>query len=68
MEQRFETVGGVARALGLSVDTVRRYVDRGLLRATRTEKGVRIFNVHDVATFIAARTPRPATPSVIAES
>jgi DNA-binding transcriptional MerR regulator len=44
-----------ARALGMSVDNVRRYGDDGVLRMVRTSAGVRLFDRGDVERLAAER-------------
>lgn len=46
--KQFVTVGGAARRLGVSPDTVRVLARRGVLPALRTESGVRFFDLADV--------------------
>ncbi len=64
------TVSTVARALELSEDSVRRYVNIGRLRARRTRSGIRLFAPRDVEQFKAKRerTKRhrgaPRTPTL----
>ena len=55
------TTGEVAHRLDRSTEQVRRYEKAGLLRATRTARGYRIFSVEDVERFRRhLRKPRPA--------
>ena len=44
-------IGQAAELLGVSVDTVRRWVDTGRLRATRTEGGRRLIDGEALAKF-----------------
>ena len=44
--------------LGVSVDTVRRMIDRGELRARRTAGGQRLIAAVDVAALLASRSRR----------
>lgn len=50
--------GRVAEVLGVSVDTVRRWCDDGLLATTRTSGGHRVISGAELARFLADR----ATP------
>lgn len=50
----------VAKALDASTDLVRYYERRGLLRATRSPGGVRLFNRRDVEKFAAMRKAKKA--------
>lgn len=50
------TTGMVGRALEVSPESVRNFVRRGLLRATLTASGVRLFDPADVERFKAERT------------
>jgi molybdopterin-binding protein len=47
-------LGQAARLLGVSVDTVRRHVDRGELVATRSPGGHRLVDGRDLARFVEA--------------
>jgi excisionase family DNA binding protein len=47
-------LGQAARLLGVSVDTVRRHVDRGELVATRSPGGHRLVDGCDLARFVQA--------------
>lgn len=53
--QHYLTVSDVARALGVSKDSVRLYAKTGRLRARRTKSGIRLFALHDVEQFRANR-------------
>jgi len=46
------TVGGVARIIQKSPDTVRNYERNGKLRAIKTESNIRLFQRHDVMEFV----------------
>ena len=61
----------VARLLGVSADTVRRWERLGLLPAIRTARGSRLFRRADVEALRARRdqsrtsdTPDPQTPHI----
>ena len=45
----------VARILGVSPETVRLWEGLGRLKATKTEKGVRLFERHEVERFARER-------------
>jgi excisionase family DNA binding protein len=49
------TVGDAAQAMGLSPDTIRSYEKKGKLRAMRTKRGQRLFQLDDVTRLIAER-------------
>ena len=49
--QQYLTISDVARALGVSKDTVRVYAKTSRLRARRTRSGIRLFATRDVAQF-----------------
>ena len=53
------TIGEVARLLGVSVSTVRRYEAAGLIAARRTPGGQRRFDAADVE--MLARQPEAVT-------
>lgn len=50
---QFLTASQAARRLGVSVDTVRRWNDQGLIKSTRTPKNHRRFDVSEVERIIA---------------
>jgi excisionase family DNA binding protein len=52
------TAGEAARALGISVQTVRSWADRGVLAATRTEGGMRLYRRVDVERYATERSQR----------
>ncbi|MFD1319830.1 TOBE domain-containing protein [Micromonospora sonneratiae] len=52
-------MGEAAELLGISVDTVRRWVDAGRLTATRDEQGHRVINGADLAAFVRAQAAEP---------
>ena len=61
------TIGQAAELLGVSPDTVRRWVDNGQLPATRTTGGQRRLNGAALARFSVERAAS-APPSPVAES
>ncbi|HEX4821428.1 MAG TPA: helix-turn-helix transcriptional regulator [Acidimicrobiales bacterium] len=70
-------IGQAAELLGVSVDTVRRWVDTGRLRATRTEGGRRLIDGAALAKFaievsneheedvVVARSARNRFPGIV---
>ena len=58
------TVSQAAELLGVSPDTVRRWVDSGELRATRTAGGQRRIDGKALAGFSSARAKTPPQPPV----
>ena len=58
------TVGEAAEVLGVSVDTVRRFVDDGTLSARRTEGGHRKIDGASLAEMAASRRAPDAAPVV----
>jgi len=52
-------VGGAAELLGVSVDTVRRWVDAGRLAATRDAHGHRVVDGVDLAEFVRSKAAEP---------
>ncbi|HLX34377.1 MAG TPA: TOBE domain-containing protein [Candidatus Limnocylindrales bacterium] len=58
-------IGRAAEMLGVSVDTVRRWIDAGKLQADRSEAGQRVVRLGSLADLLAARRRRgdasPAT-------
>jgi molybdopterin-binding protein len=58
------SVGQAAELLGVSADTVRRWIDNGELPALRTPGGRRQINGRELARFSAKRAATPAQPPV----
>ena len=58
------TVGEAAELIGVSPDTVRRWVDSGQLPAERTPGGRRRVDGAALAHFLTKRAGSPATPAV----
>jgi molybdopterin-binding protein len=59
--------GQIAELLGVSVDTVRRWVDGGRLPAARTAGGQRLIDGKDLARFMQAQ-PAASEPDTVAQS
>ena len=53
----FHKPGRVAELLGVSVDTVRRWCDEGVLGTTRSEGGHRLVSGPDLARMLSERPP-----------
>lgn len=60
--------GQVAELAGVSVDTVRRWTDEGLLASTRTEGGQRVVDGADLARFLREQASEPGADTVVARS
>lgn len=61
-------IGEAADRLGVSVDTVRRWADRGELRVSRTAGGQREVDDADVARLVVARSADAPEPVIVAQS
>lgn len=61
-------IGQAAELLGVSVDTVRRWVDSGRLDATRGEGGRRLIDGETLAAFAVELTDTPEAEPVVARS
>jgi molybdopterin-binding protein len=61
-------LGQVAELLGVSVDTVRRWADAGLLGAQRTRGGQRVVDGTALAAFVTSRFQAPEHDEVVARS
>lgn len=61
-------IGQAAELLGVSTDTVRRWVDDGRIRASRTEGGRRLIDGVALAKFAAALTDEPDPDIVVGRS
>lgn len=61
-------LGDAAEQLGVSVDTVRRWIDAGTLTAARTEGGQRTVRRADVARLVAERRRAGAERPIVAQS
>jgi molybdopterin-binding protein len=61
-------IGQAAELLGVSVDTVRRWVDSGRLGAARDEGGPRLIDGEALAAFAVELTDAPQAEPVVARS
>lgn len=61
-------VRDAARYLGVSDDTVRRWVDRGLIRAERDDAGRMVVDGYEVAMVAREHATTPALPKGVASS
>lgn len=61
-------IGEAARLLGVSTDTVRRWIDSGKLSAQQTDGGRRAIDGAELARFAAGIAPPAEVPTVSAES
>ena len=61
-------IGQAAELLGVSADTVRRWVDGGRLAATRSEGGRRFIDGEALARFAVALTDAPEPAAVVGRS
>ncbi|GAA3709590.1 MerR family transcriptional regulator [Zhihengliuella alba] len=52
-------IGELAEAVGLSLRTIRHYDDVGLLPASRTEGGYRVYTDEDLRRMLVIRTLKP---------
>ena len=59
------TVSQAAELLGVSADTVRRWVDSGELPATRTSGGQRRIDGRALASFSSSKARTPSQPPVV---
>src|SRR5688572_4595969 len=60
--------GQVADLVGVSVDTVRRWADAGLLKTRRTSGGQRLVDGADLARFLATQGDAAEPGVVVAQS
>ena len=60
MAKRLVTTGAAAHRLGLSPERVRQLEREGVIRATRTENGVRLFSLDDVDRLADKRASKAA--------
>ena len=48
MDNNFYTVSDVANMIGVSIDTIRRWEKKGLIKAKRSNKNYRVFNIDEI--------------------
>jgi molybdopterin-binding protein len=60
--------GQAAELVGVSVDTVRRWTDEGLLASTRSSGGQRLIDGADLARFMRDQAEEPTTDTIVARS
>ncbi len=60
MEDRLMTPGEIGKRYGYTPDAVRGWERRGLVQATKTVSGRRLFRARDIERFIAQRGRRKA--------
>ncbi len=53
-------ISEVSQIVGVSADTVRRWIDGGRLKASRTKAGHRVVSGKDLALFVELNTPEPS--------
>ena len=61
-------IGQAADLLDVSVDTLRRWDDEGLIAVERSEGGQRLVPVAEVRRLLAERGGAPSTPPIVASS
>lgn len=61
-------IGRAADMLGVTVETVRRWIDAGTLPAVRSDGGQRLVSVDDVARLLAERRRAASDRPIVAQS